>query len=62
MNVKSIVQSWTLDKMKNLDWLLFWGPCQACDSVPFDFYKGFYSLPRRGPWSIRNISTAGEEM
>ena len=23
--------------MKNLDWLLFWGPCQACDSVPFDF-------------------------
>ena len=38
MNVKNIVQSWTLDKMKNLDWLLFWGPCQACDSVPFDFY------------------------
>ena len=37
MDVKSIVQSWTLDKMKNLDWLLFWGPCQACDSVPFDF-------------------------
>ena len=37
MNVKNIVQSWTLDKMKNLDWLLFWGPCQAHDSVTFGF-------------------------
>ena len=53
---------WEHFRRMGLDWQLFWGPCQACDSVPFDFYKGFYSLPKGGPWSLRNISTAGEEM
>lgn len=64
MNVKSIVQSWTLEKMKKDEEP---GLATVLGSLPglwlcALWFPDFYSLPRSRPWSLRNISTAGEEM